>query len=150
MGKRMLSMLLVLAMLVSVLPTGAAAENVQPQVENSVTMEGTNSFGNLLANTMNESPEAQTEGEDNRVCDLVIEGSTATVEYTTTKNAKVVVAVYTEDGTKMLGSGTILVPTCWMPRPTIPSPRCSGLSCTPRRCRISRIPRWRTMTRRRC
>lgn len=106
MFKRFLSMVLVLVTLVSVLPPRAAAENVQPQVENSVTMEGTNSFGNLLANTMNESPEAQTEGEDNRVCDLVIEGSTATVEYTTTKNAKVVVAVYTEDGTKMLGSGT--------------------------------------------
>ena len=106
MFKRVLSMVLVLVTLVSVLPPRAEAENVQPQVENSVTMEGTNSFGNLLANTMNESPEAQTEGEDNRVCDLVIEGTTATVEYTTTKNAKVVVAVYTEDGTKMLGSGT--------------------------------------------
>ena len=106
MFKRILSMVLVLGMLVSVLPAGVAAEEVQPQVENSVTMEGTNSFGNLLANTMNESPEAQTEGEDNRVCDLVIEGTTATVEYTTTKDAKVVVAVYTEDGTKMLGSGT--------------------------------------------
>lgn len=106
MFKRFLSMVLVLVTLVSVLPPRAEAENVQPQVENSVTMEGTNSFGNLLANTMNESPEAQTEGEDNRVCDLVIEGTTATVEYTTTKNAKVVVAVYTEDGTKMLGSGT--------------------------------------------
>lgn len=33
MGKRMLSMLLVLAMLVSVLPTGAAAEGVEPKVE---------------------------------------------------------------------------------------------------------------------
>ncbi len=106
MFKRVLSMVLILVTLVSVLPPRAEAENVQPQVENSVTMEGTNSFGNLLANTMNESPEAQTEGEDNRVCDLVIEGTTATVEYTTTKNAKVVVAVYTEDGTKMLGSGT--------------------------------------------
>lgn len=106
MFKRVLSMVLVLVTLVSVLPPRVEAEDVQPQVENSVTMEGTNSFGNLLANTMNESPEAQTEGEDNRVCDLVIEGTTATVEYTTTKNAKVVVAVYTEDGTKMLGSGT--------------------------------------------
>ena len=106
MFKRVLSMVLVLVTLVSVLPPRVEAEDVQPRVENSVTMEGTNSFGNLLANTMNESPEAQTEGEDNRVCDLVIEGTTATVEYTTTKNAKVVVAVYTEDGTKMLGSGT--------------------------------------------
>lgn len=106
MFKRVLSMVLVLVTLVSVLPPRVEAEDVQPQVENSITMEGTNSFGNLLANTMNESPEAQTEGEDNRVCDLVIEGTTATVEYTTTKNAKVVVAVYTEDGTKMLGSGT--------------------------------------------
>lgn len=106
MFKRVLSMVLVLVTLVSVLPPRVEAEDVQPRVENSVTMEGTNSFGNLLANTMNESPEAQTEGQDNRVCDLVIEGTTATVEYTTTKNAKVVVAVYTEDGTKMLGSGT--------------------------------------------
>lgn len=111
MFKRILACLLVLVTLVSYLPPKASAAETQPQIKNDVTVEGTNSFGTLLANTVQNDPQSQSEGEDSRICDLQIEGTLATVEYTTDRAAKVVVAIYTEDGATMLGSGvTEVVP----------------------------------------
>ena len=111
MFKRILACLLVLVTLVSYLPPKASAAETQPQIKNDVTMEGTNSFGTLLANTVQNDPQSQSEGENSRICDLQIEGTLATVEYTTDRAAKVVVAIYTEDGATMLGSGvTEVVP----------------------------------------
>lgn len=111
MFKRILACLLVLVTLVSYLPPRASATETQPQIKNDVTMEGTNSFGTLLANTVQNEPQSQSEGENSRICDLQIEGTLATVEYTTDRAAKVVVAIYTEDGATMLGSGvTEVVP----------------------------------------
>lgn len=111
MFKRILACLLVLVTLVSYLPPKASAAETQPQIKNDVTMEGTNSFGTLLANTVQNDTQSQSEGEDSRICDLQIEGTLATVEYTTDRAAKVVVAIYTEDGATMLGSGvTEVVP----------------------------------------
>lgn len=111
MFKRILACLLVLVTLVSYLPPKASAAETQPQIKNDVTVEGTDSFGTLLANTVQNDPQSQSEGEDSRICDLQIEGTLATVEYTTDRAAKVVVAIYTEDGVTMLGSGvTEVVP----------------------------------------
>lgn len=111
MFKRILACLLVFMTLVSYLPPKASAAETQPQIKNDVTVEGTNSFGTLLANTVQNDPQSQSEGENSRICDLQIEGTLATVEYTTDRAAKVVVAIYTEDGATMLGSGvTEVVP----------------------------------------
>lgn len=106
MFKRILSTLLVLVTLLSFLPPKAAAQESVPQVAGDVTVEGTNSFGTLLANTVQNDPQTQSEAQANRICDLQFNGSLATVEYTSIQAARLVVAVYTEDGSKMLGSGT--------------------------------------------
>lgn len=110
MFKRILSAVLVLATLVTFLPQKAmASETGTTGTGSSVVVEGTNSFGNLLANTVEEDPQTQEDpagSAENRVCDLVIEGTTAKVEYAAAVNARLVVAVYTEDGSRMLGSGT--------------------------------------------
>ena len=106
MFKRILSTLLVLVTLLSFLPPKAAAQESAPQVAGDVTVEGTNSFGTLLANTVQNDPQTQSETQVNRICDLQFNGSLATVEYTSIQAARLVVAVYTEDGSKMLGSGT--------------------------------------------
>ena len=65
MGKRMLSMLLVLAMLVSVLPTGAAAEGVEPKVETvAETEEVTGETTEKVAEEVTEETvEEETEAE---------------------------------------------------------------------------------------
>ncbi len=109
--KRSICMLLVLAMMVSFVPLPAGAQENGTAAPNSeVTLEGDNSFGNLLANTVEES---QNEGDsadfDARICDMTVEGTIATVEYTTPVAANLVVAIYTEDGTAMLGSGMAAV-----------------------------------------
>lgn len=109
MFKRILSTLLVLVTLLSFLPPKAAAQESAPQVASDVTVEGTNSFGTLLANTVQNDPQTQSETQANRICDLQFNGSLATVEYTSIQAARLVVAVYTEDGRKMLGSGTLEV-----------------------------------------
>lgn len=60
----------------------------------------------LLTNTVNASQTQQSqESYDSRICDMTVEGTTATVEYSTTVEANLVVAIYTEDGSKLLGSG---------------------------------------------
>ena len=110
MMKRLIALALVLTMAISMVPVTAGAENEDTAVSNDVTLEGTSSFGNLLTNTVNESQqEGSGEAYDARICDLVIEGATATVEYTTPVEANLVVAIYDQDSGKMLGSGTAAV-----------------------------------------
>lgn len=110
MMKRLIALALVLTMAISMVPVTAGAENEGTAVSNDVTLEGTSSFGNLLTNTVNESQqEGSGEAYDARICDLVIEGTTATVEYTTPVEANLVVAIYDQDSGKMLGSGTVTV-----------------------------------------
>lgn len=108
--KRLIALALVLTMAISMVPVTAGAENEGTAVSNDVTLEGTSSFGNLLTNTVNESQqEGSGEAYGARICDLVIEGTTATVEYTTPVEANLVVAIYDQDSGKMLGSGTVTV-----------------------------------------
>ena len=110
MMKRLIALALVLTMAISMVPVTAGAENEGTAVSNDVTLEGTSSFGNLLTNTVNESQqEGSGEAYDARICDLVIEGATATVEYTTPVEANLVVAIYDQNSGKMLGSGTVTV-----------------------------------------
>ena len=110
MMKRLIALALVLTMAISMVPVTAGAENEGTAVNNDVTLEGTSSFGNLLTNTVNESQqEGSGEAYDARICDLVIEGATATVEYTTPVEANLVVAIYDQNSGKMLGSGTVAV-----------------------------------------
>ena len=109
--KRTLCSILVLVLVLGCVPVTAQAQDGQEaSVSNDVTLEGSSSFGNLLTNTVNESqtPEADA-NYDGRICDLVIEGTTATVEYTTPVEANLVVAIYDQDSGKMLGSGTLTV-----------------------------------------
>lgn len=112
MFKRILSSLLVLVTLVSFLPPKVSAEGTENiQSENETTMEATNSFGSLLVNTLDADPsagqpaESGSEEPQSGISDLQIEGTTAYAEYYTERPAKLVVAIYTEDGARMLGSG---------------------------------------------
>lgn len=105
MFKRCISLLLVLVTLVSFLPAPARAADVATE-GTQVDFEATNDFGALLTNSLEDSGQAQTASDANRICDVQIEGDYAWVEFAATEEARVVVAIYTEDGTKMLGSGT--------------------------------------------
>lgn len=113
MAKRIISTFLILVTLVSALPVNALeAENTKSTVEAQyVAMEGENSFGMLLSEdiTATQTEMDSTYPEGYSVSDLVIEGSTATVTYETQETAVLVVAVYTEDGLRLLNSATAVV-----------------------------------------
>ena len=103
-------MVLVLALAVTLFPVTARASSDGSGVGSDVPLEGDTSFGSLLTNTVNASQTQQSqESYDSRICDMTVEGTTATVEYSTTVEANLVVAIYDQDSGKMLGSGTVTV-----------------------------------------
>lgn len=82
-------------------------QSQQAEVDTSdVSLTATNSFGQLLVNSMDE--QNGTNGEyTSRVTSLKMNGHTATVEFVTDKAADLVVAVYTDsDAEEMVASGT--------------------------------------------
>lgn len=115
--KRVLSMLMALVLVFTMLPLQALATEPEPDTSvdtGDLTMEGTNGFGTLLSQEIQESQEESAEAEEDyeagySVIDLTFEGSTATVEYSSMEEAILVVAVYSEDGLQMLASGDTVV-----------------------------------------
>ena len=107
--KRFLSLLLAVSFVAVAMPLPARAEETgDATVENDISVEGANDFGELLSDSINEAEaeEQETETVGYNVTDLVIDGATATVTYETLEDANLVVALYTEDGVQMLASGS--------------------------------------------
>ena len=115
--KRAMALALTLVMVFSIIPAGAFAleSTTVPKVdENSVTIEGTNGFGNLLSAAISEEQKAAAEAEPEYaagygVTGLEIEGNVATVTYNALEDAILIVALYSEDGMQMLASGKTAV-----------------------------------------
>ena len=112
--KRLLASLLVLCLTLTLLPSRVqAAETAETTVDNgSMTVEGTNGFGNLLSTEIAESQSEEAASgcqAGYSVTELTFDGSTATVTYAALEEAILVVAVYTEDGLQMLASGKTTV-----------------------------------------
>ena len=113
-SKRVLSLLLVIVMVLGMIPVTVQAETEEPTVStesSSVSVEGTNSFGNLLSDAI---AEAEEESEDDytgqySVTDLTISGNVATVTYDAMEEATLVVAIYSEDGMQLITSGKTTV-----------------------------------------
>ena len=82
----------------------------QAEVDTSdVSLTATNSFGQLLVNSMGEQNGASGE-YSSRITGLKLNGHTATVEFVTDQDADLVVAVYTDsDAEEMVASGTVKV-----------------------------------------
>ena len=109
--KRILSVIILLAMLMGMQPAPVQAaqttqtESAQAELENNQTeVTGTNSLGDLIADEV-EQVQAETSGGYN-VVNLTIDGNIATVEYATLEKACLVVAIYTEDGLRLLLQAT--------------------------------------------
>lgn len=109
--KKLLVLFLVLAMTVTILPaTALASEAEEGSVElqeEEVGVKGTDSVGNLLADTISEetAEDAENAQQDNYIIELEMSGNTATVSYQASEKADVVVAIYAEDTGKMVASG---------------------------------------------
>lgn len=109
MKKRVLSMVLAVVTLFGLAaPSFAAGDGMSSAVEPAqVEVEGTNDVGELLAKEMTGT--IDTSGAGNHISDLLIDGNTAAVEYTTDRAADVVVAIYDETSGQMRASGTARV-----------------------------------------
>lgn len=115
--KRCISLLLVLGILLGVLAPAAQAAPVEETATvnaDNVTIEGTNGFGDLLAQEVAENQqETETQSKDYpggySVTDLQIVDNVATVTYDTMEEATLVVALYTEDGMQLLTSAKATV-----------------------------------------
>ena len=117
-----LAIFLMAAMLFSLMPVnvfaaGSSESNSNTAQENTrtaeaevtsdnLTVSGNNSFGDLLAKRLNSSGSAASGSVDGySVKSLEMTGKTAKVAYKAAGKCTLVVAVYTDDGLKMLASG---------------------------------------------
>ena len=111
--KRIISFLLAAVLLISLIPGNVFAQNTQQPaaINNNVSIEGTDDFGQLLTKDIQQ--EQIQEELDNftgyNIIDLKVEGNTATVEFSAKTSADLVVAIYTEDRSQLLTSGTVNV-----------------------------------------
>lgn len=88
--------------------TAGAEESMQtdeePTMSNDMSIEGSNSFGTMLAKEISGKQEEQLENNGCNVFSVEVSGQTAKVDFETTEDLSLVVAVYEEDGVKMLTS----------------------------------------------
>ena len=106
MKQRIISMILCLALLVGLMPSISAAAT-EPKNGTKTTMVGTNSVGTMIADEL--KTVEQDAGDPNVLQDLTIENGTATVRFTTTEEAELVVAIYEEASGRQVTSAKATV-----------------------------------------
>lgn len=115
--KKILALLLALVMCLEPVGNVAAAKMTGREQDDvmsnagSLEMSGNDSVGHLLAETLSEEQgrqEALAESGD-YITELEISGNQASVDFCTTTNAEVIVAIYEEKTGRMIGSGKTVV-----------------------------------------
>ncbi len=105
MKKRILSMILALAMLVTAVPLTAVAEQTPTATpETALTVQGESSVGRLIASALEEEVEDAEKIVD-KIRGIEMNGNFAEIELYTTVPATVVVGIFDEDGKQMLAAG---------------------------------------------
>lgn len=110
--KQIIGIILLLTLLAGMVPTNVLATDTTTSVETGqTTIEGTNSFGTLLSDDIQEQQATEEENYSGgyNVIGLTIENGVATVQYDTLEEAILVVSLYTEDGLQLLVSGKSVV-----------------------------------------
>lgn len=75
-------------------------------IQNEISVEGRNSFGNLFGKEFAEKASEQTENNGYNIFSVDMDNQTAEVYFEATENAVLAVCIYSEDGTEMLASAT--------------------------------------------
>jgi len=76
---------------------------------NELTVEGTNSFGNLLTDMLSEEMDEQQQNDGCNIFSAEVYDTEVVVDFESTQDATLVAAIYEEDGTKLLASGSLEV-----------------------------------------
>lgn len=110
--KRLVSLLLVMMLLLCALPMDAFAkeDGTSPatQTEQQTSYHSTNALGEVLAQAMNETTDAQ-KSNGYFIETVLIDETTATVALSAPDEANLVVAIYEEETMQMVTSGTVKV-----------------------------------------
>ncbi len=111
MFKKIISVLLITAIMISTVTIGVSAtetntNNTTADLTNdNVEFSGSNSFGNLVSESIGNYNDEMAENSDYRITGLEITANIATVRYEVSGDCTVVVGIYDEETEQMLGSG---------------------------------------------
>ena len=108
--KRFLALLMALVLSVSLLTDAViaidngiyVADEYQSLIDSDFEVEGTNSFGAMLANALSDEMAEQEENNGCNIFSVEIAGPTAAVELQTTTDSTVVVGIYDESGDTLI------------------------------------------------
>ena len=116
--KRILPFLLSLLILCSSLQLPVDAKEMDASgkqdttnMESEISVQGTDSFGNMVAEAIDNKVEQQEENEGCNIFEITMSGIEAEVDFETNKDASLVVGIYDEAGIKMVASGHAEVTT---------------------------------------
>ena len=116
--KRILPFLLSLLILCSSLQLPVNAKEMDASgkqdtnnMESEISVQGTDSFGNMVAEAIDNKVEQQEENEGCNIFEITMSGTEAEVDFETNKDASLVVGIYDEAGIKMVASGHAEVTT---------------------------------------
>ena len=112
MFKKFISALLAVVIVTSTFTTmtvSATEDSSANIVNNDLSVQGENSFGNMLSNELEDAMAQETTSADFALTGLKIEGQTATVEYMSAIDCTILVALYDESTNKMVASGKSLI-----------------------------------------
>lgn len=105
MFKRIVSLCMAVVLMMTMLPITTKAEGNTAETDlNAVTVEGSNSLGALMSESIQQAYEAEMEPGAYSIMGIEIAGNTAVVEYGCVEEAIVVVALYSEENNQMLCS----------------------------------------------
>ena len=103
--KRILSFMLVLVLCFGAVPATAAEQSAPVTMQEEFAVSGDSSFGNMLAAEIEDELADQQANNGYRIFEVMVAGTTATVELEAVEDCILVVGVYTEDGRELLVSG---------------------------------------------
>ena len=116
--KRILPFLLSLLILCSSLQLPVDAKEMDASgkqdttnMESEISVQGTDSFGNMVAEAIDNKVEQQEENEGCNIFGITMSGTEAEVDFETNKDASLVIGIYDEAGIKMVASGHAEVTT---------------------------------------
>ena len=110
--------LLSFCIIIAPMTTVAAVDDTTPaddgtfsgtNMENDMSVVGTNSFGNLLSEEFADKQAEQQENMGNNIFSVEVENNVAKVDFETTENSTLIVGIYDEDGIQMITSASIAV-----------------------------------------